>query len=79
MTPESINASIVAARLTGHLKAMIDLAIHEEDYNTAIMHLKVLISTYTGNEYNRACDAWLLEFKQDLKKYESLRIKNFKK
>ena len=43
------------------------------------MHLKVLISTYTGNEYNRACDAWLLEFKQDLKKYESLRIKNFKK
>ena len=79
MTTESINASIVAARLTGHLKAMIDLAIHEKDYNTAIMHLKVLISSYTGNEYNRACDAWLLEFKQDLKKYESLRITNPKK
>ena len=79
MTTESINASIVAARLTGHLKAMIQLGEIEKDDDTAIMHTKVLISTYTGNEFNRACDAWLLEFKQDLKKYESLRIKNAKK
>lgn len=79
MTDQAINASIVAARLTGHLRAMIQLAEMEKDYDTAIMHTKVLISTYTGNEFNRACDAWLLEFKEELKKYETLRIKNPKK
>lgn len=79
MTDQTINASIVAARLTGHLRAMINIAIDDKDYDTAIKHLKVLISTYTGNEFNRACDTWLIEFKEDLKKYERIRIENPKK
>jgi hypothetical protein len=75
MTTEHINASIVSARLTGHIHAMITMADTEKDYKTCIMHLKVLISTYSGNEFSSACHQWIYDWKQELEKYENLRIK----
>lgn len=79
MTDQAINASIVSARLTGHIHAMISMADREKDYKTCIMHLKVLISTYTNNEFSSACHQWLYEWKQQLEKYEKLRIKRTEK
>ena len=79
MTEESINASIVAARLTGHINAMIQIADMAQDYDSCITHLKVLISVYTNNEYNRGCHEWIREWNLELKKYERLRITNIKK
>ena len=75
MTTEHINASIVSARLTGHINALIRIADSQKDYKTCIMHLKALISTYTDNEFSSACHQWLYDWKQQLEKYENLRIK----
>lgn len=75
MTTETINASIVSARLTGHINALITMADREKDYKTCIMHLKALISTYTENEFSSACHQWLYDWKIQLEKYENLRIK----
>lgn len=75
MTTEHINASIVSARLTGHIHALIRIADNEKDYNTCIMHLKTLISIYSGNEFSNACHTWIYDWKQQLDKYENLRIK----
>lgn len=79
MTPEAINASIVAARQTGHIHALIRIADMNKDYDTCIMHLKALINIYTDNEYNSACIQWLYDWKQQLEKYEKIRITNAKK
>jgi hypothetical protein len=75
MTTETINASIVSARLTGHIHALINLADRDKDYKTCIMHLKVLISTYSGNEFSSACHQWIYDWKQELEKYEQLQLK----
>jgi hypothetical protein len=79
MTTETINASIVSARLTGHIHALIRIANNEKDYNACIMHLKALISIYTGNEFSNACHQWIYDWKIELEKYENLRITNIKK
>lgn len=75
MTTEHINASIVSARLTGHINALIIIADSKKDYDTCIMHLKALISTYTGNEFSNACHQWIYDWTIQLEKYENLRIK----
>ncbi len=79
MTTEAINASIVSARLTGHIHALIRIANNEKNYDACIMHLKALISIYTDNEFSNACHQWIYDWKQQLEKYEKLRITNFKK
>ncbi len=75
MTTEHINASIVSARQTGHIHALIRIADSKKDYDTCIMHLKALISIYTGNEFSNACHQWIYDWKIQLEKYENLRIK----
>lgn len=75
MTTETINASIVSARLTGHIHALITMADNDKDYKACIMHLKTLISIYTGNEFSNACHQWIYDWKQELDKYEQLQLK----
>jgi len=75
MTSEAINASLVAAHLTGHLEARIKMAIAVRDYDTAISHLKALTRAYDGNEFNQACHDWLRQFYKELEQYETISTK----
>ena len=75
MTTDSINASLVAAHLTGHLEARIKMAIQVGDYDTAISHLQALTRAYDGNEFNQACHDWLRQFYKELEQYETIQAK----
>lgn len=79
MTIESLNASLVAAHLAGHLNGRIRMAADDEDYETAISHLKALLRAFTANEFNNACLEWVREWEKQLEQYEKLRITRTKK
>lgn len=79
MTIESLNASLVAAHLAGHLNARIRMAADEEDYDTAISHLKALLRAFIANEFNNACLEWVRDWEKQLEQYEKLRITRTKK
>jgi hypothetical protein len=75
MKPETINGSLVAAHLAGHLNARIRMAADDGDLETAISHLKALIRAFTNLEFNQACNEWLRDWNKQLEQYEELRLK----
>ena len=79
MTIESLNASLVAAHLTGYMEGEIKKYIAEEDYEKAIRYTQALIRAYTNLEFNSACNQWLREWNQQLEKYGKLRSQGTKK
>jgi hypothetical protein len=74
MSTDSLNASLCAAQLTGHINGMIRIASDKQDYETCIMHLRGLIRAFTNNEFNQACHEWLRDWNNQIEKYERLQI-----
>ena len=74
MTTETLNGTLVAAHLAGHLEARIRIAVDDGDLVTAISHLKALIRAFTNNEFNQACHDWLRQWNTQLERYEKLQI-----
>jgi hypothetical protein len=79
MENNPLNGPLVAAHLSGHLNARIRMAADNNDYETAISHLKALLNAYNNLEFNTACHEWVRDWKEQLQKYERLRITNIKK
>jgi hypothetical protein len=70
-----LNGALCASHLAGHINGMIRLASDRQDYETCILHLRGLIRAFTNNEFNNACNSWLLDWNKDLEKYEQLHTK----
>ena len=74
MTFNSLNGALCASHLAGHINGMIRIASDKKDYETCIRHLKGLIRAFTNNEFNNACDKWLIDWNKELEKYERLQL-----
>jgi len=72
---DTINGTLVAAYLAGHLNARIRMAVDDGDLETAISHLKALTRAFTGLEFNQACHEWVRDWNKQLEHYEELRLK----
>lgn len=67
MQTNELNANLMAAHLVGHIEYFYKKAYKSGDKNTALFHLKALISAC---ELNPAASHWLEKYKIELKNYE---------